>query len=159
MAGWNHGLDGVWVWVNSGSWWWTGRPGVLRFMDSQRVGHAWARELNWRITLSNTLLAFSFLTINQNVIFDLAYFFFHPQGVPASGSSLLVGEEKDIISSYVLLILSLFSNCWFNLRFGQKGWKQVRIYIAFHLLSRVQLFATPQTIAHQAPLSVSVFQN
>ena len=35
------------VWVNSGSWWWTGRPGVLRFMGSQRVGHNWATELNW----------------------------------------------------------------------------------------------------------------
>ena len=29
----------TWVWVNSGSWWWTGRPGVLRFTGSQRVGH------------------------------------------------------------------------------------------------------------------------
>ena len=37
----------TWVWVNSGSWWWTGRPGVLRFMGSQRVGHEWANELNW----------------------------------------------------------------------------------------------------------------
>ena len=36
----------TWVWVNSGSWWWTGRPGVLRFMGSQRVGHDWT-ELNW----------------------------------------------------------------------------------------------------------------
>ena len=36
-----------WVWVNSGSWWWTGRPGVLWFMGSQRVGHNWATELNW----------------------------------------------------------------------------------------------------------------
>ena len=36
----------TWVWVNSGSWWWTGRPGVLRFMGSQRVGHNWATELN-----------------------------------------------------------------------------------------------------------------
>ena len=36
------------VWVNSGSWWWTGRPGVLRFMRSQRVGHDWVTEwLNW----------------------------------------------------------------------------------------------------------------
>ena len=35
------------VWVNSGSWWWTGRPGVLRFMGSQRVGHDWGTELNW----------------------------------------------------------------------------------------------------------------
>ena len=33
--------------VNSGRWWWTGRPGVLRFMGSQRVGHDWATELNW----------------------------------------------------------------------------------------------------------------
>ena len=37
----------TWVWVNSGSWWWTGRPGVLWFMGSQRVGHDWATELNW----------------------------------------------------------------------------------------------------------------
>ena len=34
-----------WVWVNSGSWWWTGRPGMLWFMGSQRVGHNWATEL------------------------------------------------------------------------------------------------------------------
>ena len=35
------------VWVNSRHWWWTGRPGVLRFMRSQRVGHDWVTELNW----------------------------------------------------------------------------------------------------------------
>ena len=35
------------VWVNSGSWWWTGRPGVLRFMVSQRVGYDWATDLIW----------------------------------------------------------------------------------------------------------------
>ena len=37
----------AWVWVNSGSWWWIGRPGVLWFMGSQRVGHDWVTELNW----------------------------------------------------------------------------------------------------------------
>ena len=37
----------TWVWVNCGSWWWTGRPGMLRFMGSQRVSHDWATELNW----------------------------------------------------------------------------------------------------------------
>jgi len=37
----------TWVWVNSGSWWWTGRPGVLQSMGSQRVGHDWATEVNW----------------------------------------------------------------------------------------------------------------
>ena len=51
----NRGWDGwmasltrwTWVWVNSGSWWWTGRPGVLWFMRSQRVRHDWTIELNW----------------------------------------------------------------------------------------------------------------
>ena len=37
----------TWVWVNWGSWWWTGRPGLLQFTGSQRVGHDWATELNW----------------------------------------------------------------------------------------------------------------
>ena len=36
----------IWVWVNSGSWWWTGTP----FMGSQRVGHYWVTELNWMIS-------------------------------------------------------------------------------------------------------------
>ena len=38
----------TWVWVNSGSWWWTGRPGMLQFMGSQRVRHDWVTELNWK---------------------------------------------------------------------------------------------------------------
>ena len=37
----------TWVWVNSGSWWWTGRPGVLPFMGLQRVGRDWATELKY----------------------------------------------------------------------------------------------------------------
>ena len=51
----NRGWDGwitsltrwTWVWVKSGSWWWTGRPGMLQFMGSQRVRHDWTTELNW----------------------------------------------------------------------------------------------------------------
>ena len=37
------------IFYRCGSWWWTGRPGVLRFTGSQRVGHDWAAELNWTI--------------------------------------------------------------------------------------------------------------
>ena len=37
----------TWVWVNSRSWWWTGRPGMLQSMELQRVRHDWAIELNW----------------------------------------------------------------------------------------------------------------
>ena len=43
----------TWVWVNSRSWWWTGRPGVLWFMGLQRVGHSWATELNWKCLWSH----------------------------------------------------------------------------------------------------------
>ena len=51
----------TWVWVDSGSWWCIRRPGLLRFMGSQRVGHDWATELNWTLTLSNFLRQFLFL--------------------------------------------------------------------------------------------------
>ena len=37
----------TWVWVNSGRWWWTGRPGVLVVHGVARVGHNWVTELNW----------------------------------------------------------------------------------------------------------------
>ena len=37
----------TWVWIDSRSWWWTWRPGMLRFMRSQRVGHNWVTKLNW----------------------------------------------------------------------------------------------------------------
>ena len=53
----NRGWDGwmasptwwTWAWVDSGSWWWTGRPGVLWFMGSQRVGQDCVTELNWML--------------------------------------------------------------------------------------------------------------
>ena len=51
----NRGWDGwmaslrqrTWVWVNLGSWWWTGKPGMLWSTGSQRVRHDWVTELNW----------------------------------------------------------------------------------------------------------------
>ena len=49
--GWDHWMASwtwwTWVWVSSRSWWWTGKPGVLQSMGSQRVGHDWVTELNW----------------------------------------------------------------------------------------------------------------
>ena len=61
---WIDGITDSWVWVNSGSWWWTGRPGVLWFMESQRVGHDWATELNWTdilLTIVRGIFLISFL--------------------------------------------------------------------------------------------------
>ena len=37
----------TWVWANSGSWWWIGKPGGLQSMGLQRVGHKWVTELSW----------------------------------------------------------------------------------------------------------------
>ena len=70
------------VWVNSGSWWWTGRPGVLQFMGSQRVGHDWGTELNWTelrlvICISSTCQSFGSRTSSKkpspNFQWDLSF--------------------------------------------------------------------------------------
>ena len=63
-------LDGItdamdMSWVNAGNWWWTGRPGVLRFMGSQRVGHDWVTELNWTLSV---------VYISQYLCSDKLYF-------------------------------------------------------------------------------------
>ena len=58
----NRGWDGWmafptqwrWVWVNSGSWWWTGRPGMLWSIGARRVGHDSATELNWTDSVKKT---------------------------------------------------------------------------------------------------------
>ena len=47
MVGWHHQPDGHEFWVNSGSWWWTGKAGMLQSMGLRRVRHDWATELNW----------------------------------------------------------------------------------------------------------------
>ena len=61
--GYDRGWDGwmasltkwTWVWVNSRSWWWTGRPGVLQSIGSQRVRYDWAIELNWTSSKEKSL--------------------------------------------------------------------------------------------------------
>ena len=49
----------VWVWANSGSWWWTGKPGVLQSTGSQRVGHNSVTELNWSERISKLCLCYN----------------------------------------------------------------------------------------------------
>ena len=64
----------TWVWVDSGSWWWTGRPGVLWFMGLQRAGHDWATELNWIYLISIPLHPSpSLLTLKHAMPYTNAY--------------------------------------------------------------------------------------
>ena len=65
MAGWHHWLDGC-----ESEWtpWWTGRPGVLQFMGSQRIGHDWAIELNWTEFEVSTLIYTKFLCRFRSIL-------------------------------------------------------------------------------------------
>ena len=65
----------MWVWVNSGSWWWTGRPGVLRFMGSQTVRHDWATELNWTESIQNKHMPDVMLGILLQLFTQLTFYF------------------------------------------------------------------------------------
>ena len=63
----------TWVWINSESWWWKGRPGVLWFMGSQRVGHDWATELNWIVHYIYTTSLFIHLFMGLKLLLYLGY--------------------------------------------------------------------------------------
>ena len=55
ITGWMASLtEWTWVWVSSGSWWWTEMPGVLQSMGLQRVRYDWATELNWKVMVART---------------------------------------------------------------------------------------------------------
>ena len=70
----------TWVWVNSGSWWWTGRPGALRFMGSQRVRHNWVTELNWtELKYKNiNFIIFIISLIHVLTFFEFYFIIFFP---------------------------------------------------------------------------------
>ena len=90
----NRGWDGwmasrtrwTWVWVNSGSWWWTGRPGMLRFMGSRGVRHDWATELNCNVFL-------------QWLFELLIYYYVASDGVPFAG--VLTPQRKGLCLTFV----------------------------------------------------------
>ena len=60
-------IQWTWACINSGSWWWTGRPGLLQFMGSQRVGHDCATELSW------TELKSSLYSLNTRILSHMLF--------------------------------------------------------------------------------------
>ena len=75
MAGWHHLTRWTWVWVDSGSWWWTGKPGVLRFMGLQKVRHDWATELNKSHVFSKCFKIFT--ACSTPYPYEAVYMHFH----------------------------------------------------------------------------------
>ena len=108
----------TWVWVNSGSWWWTERPGVLRFMGSQGVRHDWVTDLIWW----NLLKVFSKLFFIGIGRFNLFIY------VAAVGSICL--------SLFFFFTLVLFSFFFFFLNFIHMDFQ----FSKYHLLKRLFFF-------------------
>ena len=51
MVGWHHQLNGHEFQISSGTWWWTGKPGIEQSMRWQRAGHDWVTELNYLLRI------------------------------------------------------------------------------------------------------------
>ena len=82
----------AWVWVNSGSWWWTGRPGMLQSMGSQRVRHVWAAEL--------TDVPYAVLHLSQSCLTLCNFTDYSPPGSSVHGDS---PGQNTVVDCHALL--------------------------------------------------------
>ena len=100
----------TWVWVNSRSWWWTGRPGVLQIMGLQRVRQDWATELNWTDWSSihpfQSILVYWFLkcwhSLLPSPVWPLPFALIHGPNIPGSYATLLfIASDFTSITSHI----------------------------------------------------------
>ena len=127
-------LDGVtdsmdMRWVDSGSWWWTGRPGMLWFMGSQRVGHDWVTELNWT----------EFTKVMTHTIHWRQKSLFNKW---CQGSWTVTNNNE-----------SRCCHTWMD-KTGSNGLNACMLF----RFSHVWFFVTLWTVAHQGPLSMGILQ-
>ena len=104
----------TWVWVDSGSWWWTGRSGVLQFMGLQRVGHEWATELNWTPGYLDLSLVCSHWLLD---LYTLVCFTFQEHPLSFTLRLLLQDPVPACLSSdssCLLVKFSLLSKSWYH---------------------------------------------
>ena len=90
----------TWVWVNSGSWWWTGGSDVLRFMGSQRVRHDWVTEMNWTELKYSFVASYKFWYIVSLLLFNSSYFL-----IALLISSLTYGLFRRVLFSFHIFII------------------------------------------------------
>ena len=73
MVGWHHRLGGH-EFEQALGWWWTGRPGVLQSMGSQRVGHDWVTDLNWTVAEQSDLVKHTYSSILYHVLYHCVHY-------------------------------------------------------------------------------------
>ena len=118
----------TWVWVNSGSWWWTAKPGVLQSMGSQRVRHDWVIEPNWILMINNIFLwtkngsIWALSTICKDDLIQNNYQIFpHKERIVMSLKTQDIGIWIIILTSdisqvyFVILIITLLYVLWITL--------------------------------------------
>ena len=129
----------TWVWGSSRSCWWTGKPGVLQSMGSQRVRHSWVIELNW--------MNLPFRSPVGHVLSELSNMT-GPSWVALHGKAHSFNELHKAMTHMITLVSFLW--LWFS--FCHLHSVQ---FSSVQSLSRVRLFATPWITARQASLSIT----
>ena len=135
----------TWAWVSSGSWWWTGKPGILQSKGSQRVGHNWTTELNWTEFLSYSVNNFRNKTHHWNGSYLVLWY--------------TVWEQETTINIWFLSIWNVTVKteiccvCKMHPGFQKQYAKEnIKYLISIFMwkwksLSLVRLFVTPWTVA------------
>ena len=136
----NRGWDGwmasptqwTWVWVDSSSWWRTERPGVLRFMGSQRVGHDWVTEVNWKLVEALQITLHWVPLLENDRQAERWLVIGHPAWWPAELRAeprvhRLAGAERktwSTVSEWETAIYTVYTPSW-----GQQGFKSGKIHL------------------------------
>ena len=120
----------TWVWINSGRWQWTGRPGVLQSMGLQRVRHDWATELNWKKINTETLKLWNYHSrrYNKKSIFclTLQIFFYKSHScriccLMSHTTELILGiivlKYVFNISQRIITIITAWPSLWIYIEF------------------------------------------
>ena len=108
----------TWLWVDSGSWWWTGRPSMLWFMGSQRVRHDWVTELNW----TESFLCFAkAVKFNQvPLVYFCFYFHYSRRWVIENLALIYIIKYSALLSSksfFFFLVFGLIFRSWIHFGF------------------------------------------
>ena len=146
----------TWVWVNSRSWWWTGRPVVLWFMGSQRVGHDWMTELNG--TELNRLvvqwLRLSTFTAVGPVWSLIEELRFHKPCSMARKKEFCFNTCKNTFKKYILNIVKCD-----NILCYKADIKTYQTFVSCRLSSLIIVFLSQKCITASSLKKIQMFEN